>query len=154
MSEADEVSFREARAEDVPKIVAMLADDPIGAGREGDPHDPFYLDAFARMQAQPGNRMFVALGPRGVLVGCLQMILIPGLAGKGELRAEIAGVRVVHSRRSRGIGARLLAFAEAQARAAGAGRIQLTSNLARPDAHRFWEAQGCVRSHAGFRKPL
>ena len=38
--------LREARREDVPEIVALLADDAIGAGREG-PADDAYHAAFA-----------------------------------------------------------------------------------------------------------
>jgi hypothetical protein len=39
------VIFRDARREDVPFIVALLADDVLGAGREADPDDA-YWEAF------------------------------------------------------------------------------------------------------------
>ena len=46
--------------------------------------------------------------------------------------------------------------ADAVARAAALGcyRIQLTSNTARPDAHRFYERLGFVPSHVGFKMRL
>jgi GNAT superfamily N-acetyltransferase len=48
----------------------------------------------------------------------------------------------------------LLADAEARARAAGCTLLQLTSNATRQDALRFYEAQGFVASHVGFKKAL
>lgn len=147
------LAFREARAADVPAVVAMLADDPLGAARETTPDDPAYLRAFEAMQAQPGNHLFVA-EEDGAVVGCLQLILMPGLALHGATRAEIESVRVAASRRNAGVGRALVAFAIDRARRDGARLVQLTSNLARRDAHRFWEAQGFVRSHAGFKLAL
>ena len=56
--------------------------------------------------------------------------------------------------RSRGIGARMMAFAEAQARSRGARLLELSSNKDRGDAHRFYERLGFARSHEGFKKKL
>jgi hypothetical protein len=47
--------FRDARREDVPAIVALLADDALGAEREGAVDDR-YLVAFEQVQADPGSR--------------------------------------------------------------------------------------------------
>ena len=44
------VTFRPARLEDVPAIVALLADDPLGAARESATLAP-YEAAFARVAA-------------------------------------------------------------------------------------------------------
>lgn len=146
-------TFREAREADLPAVVRLLTDDPLGAGRERAPDDPAYARAFAAMRAQDGNRLYVAERD-GEILGCLQLVLIPGLSHAGTLRAEIEGVRVAPARRGAGLGAAFARFAVEEARRAGAGLVQLTSNLARPDAHRFWEAQGFARSHAGFKKAL
>ena len=56
--------------------------------------------------------------------------------------------------RGRGLGEQLLAVAVNAAREAGCCRIQLTSNLERPNAHRFYERLGFVPSHVGFKRPL
>jgi GNAT superfamily N-acetyltransferase len=53
--------------------------------------------------------------------------------------------------RARGIGAVLLAAAVERARAAGCFRVQLTSNKARVDAHRFYLRHGFEESHEGFK---
>ena len=44
-----------------------------------------------------------------------------------------------------------MAAAVDQARALGCYRLQLTSNTARPEAHRFYEALGFEPSHVGFK---
>lgn len=41
-----------------------------------------------------------------------------------------------------------------EARLRGARRVQLTSNVSRVDAHRFYERLGFARSHAGFKLKL
>ena len=41
-----------------------------------------------------------------------------------------------------------------RARGLGCYRVQLTSNTARPDAHRFYEQLGFVPSHIGFKMLL
>ena len=114
-------TFLEAREADLPAVVRLLADDPLGAGREAAPDDPAYARAFAAMQAQTGNRLYVA-EEDGEIMGCLQLVLIPGLSHAGTLRAEIEAVRVAPGRRGAGLGAALAAFAVEEARRAGPGR--------------------------------
>jgi GNAT superfamily N-acetyltransferase len=63
-------------------------------------------------------------------------------------------VHVRSDLRGRGIGAKLLAAAEALARREGCYRMQLTSRNVRLDAHRFYEAQGFQLTSQGFKKWL
>jgi GNAT superfamily N-acetyltransferase len=63
-------------------------------------------------------------------------------------------VKVKAARRSGGIGARMMEFAEEHARAQGAALLELTSNKTRGAAHRFYERLGFSRSHEGFKKKL
>ena len=48
-----------AQRADVPAMVAMLADDPLGALRE-QPGDPAYLAAFDALDADPNQLLVVA----------------------------------------------------------------------------------------------
>ncbi|MDA0663223.1 MAG: GNAT family N-acetyltransferase [Proteobacteria bacterium] len=149
------IIIRVATRADIPGVVRMLADDPLGAQREqyADPLPKAYLDAFDAMQSQPGNDILVAeLG--GAVVGCLQLTLIPGLSRLGMTRAQIEGVRVDSQVRGRKIGELLMRDAIARSRAAGAALVQLTTDISRPDAHRFYEGLGFVRSHAGMKLSL
>ena len=149
------VAFRAARRDDLPAIVAMLADDPLGRQREapGEPLDPSYRAAFDAMARQGGNELIVAEA-EGAVVGCLQLFILPGLSHRGMSRGQIEGVRVATGYRGKGLGEALIRHAIDRARAAGCGMVQLTTNLSRTDAHRFYERLGFVHSHAGMKLSL
>ncbi len=89
------LAFRRARAEDVPDIVRMLADDPLGATRERDEHPlpESYARAFRAIDADPNNELVVACRGERV-VGVLQLTYLPSLTYQGGWRALIEGVRV------------------------------------------------------------
>ncbi len=144
--------FRPAHRDEVPAVAALLADDMLGRTREGADMQP-YLAAFDAMQAQGGNLQIVGLLDDRT-VACYQFILIPGLSATAALRAQIEGVRVASGLRGQGIGAQLIADAEARARAAGCGRMQLTTDRSRADAHRFYDRLGFTPSHIGYKKAL
>ncbi len=144
--------IRVAVLEDLPALERLLADDVLGAGREM-PGDPAYAAAFAAMSAQAGNTMLVAEAD-GWVVGCLQLTLIPGLSRRGMLRAQIESVRVTSDARGQRIGEALVDEAISRAKAAGAGLVQLTTDLTREDAHRFYERLGFVGSHLGMKLGL
>jgi len=97
--------------------------------------------------------LFVALDGDEV-VGTFQLTFIPNLTGRGTTRVKVESVKVKAARRSGGIGATMMAFAEQQARIGGAAAMELTSNKTRRDAHRFYERLGYSRSHEGFKKKL
>jgi GNAT superfamily N-acetyltransferase len=52
------------------------------------------------------------------------------------------------------VGGELVRHAIERARGLGCYRVQLTSNAARPDAHRFYERFGFSPSHVGFKMYL
>lgn len=149
------IEFRYARAEDLPRIVALLADDDLGRQREvvSTPVAAEYVAAFEALRADPHNDILVAAAGDRV-VGCLQITLIRGLSRRGMRRALLEGIRVDRKVRGQRIGERLLRFAIEQARAAGCGLVQLTSDKRRVDAHRFYERLGFVRSHEGMKLEL
>ena len=144
--------FRDARREDVPAIVALLADDALGAERES-PLDDAYLVAFEQVQADPGSRLIVAEA-EGQVAGTLQLNFLPGLSRRGMLRAQIEGVRVAAAHRGQGLGRAMIEWAIGRARERGCGLVQLTSDKRRPDALRFYESLGFTASHQGFKLPL
>ncbi|ADH68942.1 MULTISPECIES: GNAT family N-acetyltransferase [Nocardiopsis] len=147
------ITINRARAEDVAAIVAMLADDELGARRE-DPGNPApYLAAFEVIDADP--HQFLAVARRGDrVVGTLQLTFLPGLSHRGATRAQVEAVRVHSDVRGGGLGTDLLAWAEEEARRRGAAMLQLTSDASREDAHRFYERLGYTASHVGFKKRL
>jgi len=146
------MNFREARRDEVPAIVALLADDILGAGRETGPDDA-YWKAFDDIAADPRNRVIVA-EVDGQVAGTLQLTLIPGLSRHGMLRAQIEGVRVAAPWRGRGLGRAMIGWAIEEARRSGCGLVQLTSDKRRPEAIRFYEGLGFTPTHEGFKLSL
>jgi GNAT superfamily N-acetyltransferase len=149
------LTFRSIRRDDVPLIVAMLADDPLGATRERfeDPLPDCYWRAFAAIERTPSVDILVA-ELDGAVVGCLQLAFTPGLARQGMTRAQIEAVRVAGSHRGRRIGEAMIEEAIRRARTAGCGLIELTTDKQRPDAHRFYERLGFQATHEGMKLVL
>lgn len=147
--------IRKATLADLPRIVAMLADDPLGAKREspGLPLDPRYLAAFNAIAADPAQSLMAATIGSDV-VGCLQLTIIPGISRMGAKRALVEGVRIAASHRGHGIGEQMMAWAKAEAIRAGCHVLQLTTDRTRVDAHRFYERLGFVASHVGMKLEL
>jgi GNAT superfamily N-acetyltransferase len=148
--------FRDATAGDVPAIVAMYADDPLGVTRE-DPSDPLptsYWSAFEAIDADPRHRLVVAEDEDGEIVATVQLSFLPYLTHRGSERAQIEAVRVAADRRGQGLGRLVFEWAIEQARAAGCGMVQLTTNTERADAQRFYGSLGFVASHVGMKLDL
>lgn len=146
------IRFREARRADVAAIVALLRDDALGATREGEDLAP-YLAMFDRLEKNDMHQLVVGeIGDQ--VVACYQLTLLDGLSLKAARRAQIEGVRVSTDRRGGGIGAAMMADAEARSRTAGARLIQLTSNATREKARAFYERHGFEASHIGFKRSL
>ena len=146
------VIFREARAGDVPAIVALLTDDALGRQRETGDMAP-YLAAFDAMRDEPANRLIVGEAETRV-VACYQLTAITGLSLRATRRALIEGVRVAEDLRGQRIGEALMRDAEDRARQMGCGMMQLTTNAVRKDAHRFYARLGFTASHIGFKRDL
>lgn len=145
--------FRPATRDDVPAIVAMLADDPLGAQREGDPADERYLAAFERIDADPHDELIVA-ELDGRVAGTMQLTYLAGLSRLGAERCQIEAVRVAAPARGRGLGRKMIQWAIDRARARGCALVQLTSDRSRTDAHRFYDSLGFTASHVGYKLTL
>jgi ribosomal protein S18 acetylase RimI-like enzyme len=148
--------FREATRADLPAIVRLLADDDISQALERDvsPLPECYLRAFAAIAASPDNWLLVAEDDAGRVIGCLQLTILPGLARQGQIRAQIESVRVARDHRGQGVGELMIRDAIARAEAMGARLVQLSSDLRRRDAIRFYERIGFTASHAGMKLTL
>jgi ribosomal protein S18 acetylase RimI-like enzyme len=151
MITASLISIRPARKEDVPAIIAMLADDHLGRARERfeEPLPKLYYDAFERLSGDANIELVVA-EEGGRVVGCLQLCILPGLSSQGAPRGLIEDVRVASDRRSRGIGEQLVHWAMAEAKAKGCKLVELLTHHTRVDAQRFYERLGFARSHVGM----
>lgn len=148
--DADEVTVREARIEDLAAIVDLLADAP-GSGEGGDLAP--YAAVFARLTAATGEVLGVA-ELAGQIVGSLHLSVVPGMASRGAVRAQIEDVRTLSSLRGRGIGERLFGWAFEEAGRRGASSLTVTAADNRVDQHRFYEHLGFTRTQVGFTAAL
>lgn len=150
-----DVHMREARSGDLEAIVRLHAADTLGGHGDGwsDETASAYAAAFARIVTSEDHMLFVAEAG-GDVIGTFQVSLVPCLTARGATRARLEAVQVRADRRSGGVGAAMVLFAESWARERGAGFVELTSNVARTDAHRFYARLGYAQSHLGFKKSL
>jgi GNAT superfamily N-acetyltransferase len=148
-----DTTLRRATAADLPAIVALLADDPLGARRESPDDLAPYRAAFARIDADPQQHLVVA-ERAGRVIGTLQLTVIPGLSRRGTTRSVIEAVRVHAEERGSGLGSELVGWAVAESRRLGVDLVQLTSDATRTDAHRFYRRLGFEASHVGFKLAL
>ncbi|WP_262851601.1 GNAT family N-acetyltransferase [Mumia quercus] len=147
------LAVRDVTAEDVPAIVAMLVDDPLGVTRESPDDLTPYREAVEAISADPHNRVLVAERD-GEVVATMQLTYIRGLGRRGASRAQIEAVRVRSDLRGDGLGSELIRWAVEEARRQGCSLVQLTSDASREGAHRFYERLGFTASHVGFKLAL
>lgn len=149
------VQIREATENDLKALIALFADDSLGG--HGDTTDPEalsdYRAAFARIAASPNETLYVAEHDAEV-VGTFQTMITTSLTARGSSNMIIEAVQTRADMRGRGIGAAMIEFAVEKARVDGIRLVQLTSNAARKDAHRFYERLGFTPSHIGFKIKL
>ncbi|MFI0035172.1 GNAT family N-acetyltransferase [Streptomyces mutabilis] len=148
-----DLEIRPTTGDDLPAVVAMLADDPLGAQRESPDDLSPYLAALERLSADPNQHLVVAVRG-GRVVGTLQLTIVPGLSRRGATRSIIEGVRIHSDERGSGLGTQLIEWAVDQSRRQGCQLVQLTSDKTRIDAHRFYERLGFSASHTGFKLQL
>ncbi|HEX2166325.1 MAG TPA: GNAT family N-acetyltransferase [Longimicrobiales bacterium] len=150
-----QITIRNAKAGDLPDIVALLTDDMLGRTRESADGQlaQSYVRAFAAIDEDPNNELLVAFMD-GRLVATLQLTFTPSLSFQGSWRATIESVRAASDLRGRGIGAVLMSYAIDRARERDCGIVQLSTNKIRTDARRFYERLGFTASHHGMKLML
>ena len=147
------VTLHRAAAEDLPELVALLADDVLGREREAEHFAP-YARALDAIDRDPAHLLLAARDGDGHLVATMQLTLLPSLSRGGATRLQIEAVRVAGRTRGGGLGTALMAWALDWGREHGAELAQLTTDRTRPDAHRFYERLGFTPSHVGFKLAL
>jgi len=149
------VEFRKARHTDLEAIVALLAEDDLGASREDAslPIAEAYQKAFAAIDADP-NQFLAVVTDNGSIIGTFQITIIPNISRSGALRGQIEGVRIAKSHQGKGIGKQAFEWAFDYCRSRDCILVQLTSDKSRAAALHFYEQLGFVASHVGFKKML
>ncbi len=147
LSNCEEISIRPATFSDAQAFAELAtqlgySSTPIEVEKRltGVMNDPRHLV----LAAESAGRVF---GWAHAYVCCLV---------ESDMFAELGGLVVDESVRSRGVGGKLLARVEAWAREQGCGIVSVRSNIIRHQAHRFYEAHGYqrIKTQHSFRKPL
>lgn len=143
-----------AEPQHAEEVMRLLADDEISRARGiAAPGDGEAL--LAGVNGTPGNAVVVVLDDDGAVLGTTQLTLLPGMTRAGATRVLVEAVRVDSLARGAGIGSALMRWVvEAAAPTLGARLVQLTSDTARTQAHRFYERLGFAGSHVGFKKAI
>lgn len=149
------IHIRKANQDDIPAIVRLLADDPLGSQRERyeKPLPKSYYEAYEEISADKNNHLIVAEIDNKI-VGTLQLTFIPYLTYQGGKRAFVEAVRIDKSYRGKGIGKIMLEWAIDKAREINCNVVQLTTDKKRPDALEFYKKLGFVASHEGLKLHL
>ena len=150
-----DLTLRRACEDDLAALLRLLSDDAVSAGRgdRSDPADvPLYAAALAEIIADPANEIVMVVNDADAAIATMQLTRIPGMARRGATRLLVEAVRVSSAQRSGGVGSAMMRWVMGPAaQATRAGLVQLTSDEARTDAHRFYEPLGCVGSNRGFK---
>ena len=150
------MKFRKATHHDVPAIIGLLADDPLGSKRD-DPSEPLasaYYQAFERIHDDPNQELMVVEAEDDGIIATFQLSFIQYLNYKGGLRAQVECVHVRHDHRGKGLGEEVFRWIIERARTRKARLLQLTSDKQRPEALRFYSRVGFIASHEGLKLHL
>ena len=144
------VTIRQAATSDFAALLRLLdqMDESMyrGRGRAGEGDLRALYEAIL---AHPDQRLLVA-EDGDQLVGSAHLMLLRHFRRKLSRSAVVEGVIVDREYRRAGVGAALMRAAAEAAREAGCYKLDLTSNLARTGAHRFYSRLGWKRSHYGY----
>lgn len=148
-------NIRKAGREDVPEIVKLLSDDPLGKRREcyKEPLPEKYYLAFDEINDDKNNYLIV-VEDGDKIIGTSQLTIITYLTYQGGRRAQIEGVRIEEAYRNRGIGKLMIEWAIHKAREIGCHLVQLTMDKQRLETIEFYRKLGFIASHEGLKLHL
>ena len=143
-----EIKIRCAKSSDAAQIAELC-------GQLGYPAKPAEIAQRLRKIKPPSQHaVLVAESSERNIIGWLHVSVSPLV--EVELRAEVNGLVVADSERSRGTGALLIRAAEQWARGRGCKSVSVRSNVIRERAHQFYLRHGYehYKTQKAFRKPL
>lgn len=136
--------LREAARIDADELARLLTE--LGHATHARDVDALWPEWYAA-----GNRAIVAVAPDGALAGLVTTHQMQALHRRTRV-GRITSLVVDGRYRRHGIGRTLVDAAERALAEQGCGLVEVSSNLARIDAHAFYEALGYARSSYRFAK--
>ncbi len=138
-----DITLREACEEDLPELLALYAQMGQDDGKVLSLEEAQRI--FARFKTYPYYRLHVA-ERGGALVGTFALLIMDNLGHLGTPTAILEDVVVNGTLRGKGIGTRMMEYANHICRQAGCYKMTFSSNINREAAHRFYESLG-FRKH-------
>lgn len=142
--------IRQAKKEDLPSIILMLAEDTYSEIPEDINNLKTYQKFFKIIKQDPNAELLV-VEENSQVIGCAQVNYLTYLLYQGSKRAQIEAVRIHKNFRSQGIGASLIKHIIKLAKEKGCSMVQLTSNKQRLRAIKFYVKQGFKPTHQGMK---
>ena len=144
------ITVREATADDFDALLRLLDGmDESMYGVRGHAVERDVRSLYDSVLADPDQRLLVA-EDGGRLVGSAHLMVLRHFGRSLSRSGVVEGVVVDAAYRRAGVGAALMREVAEAARRAGCYKLALTSNLARPGAHRFYSRLGWKRTHYGY----
>ncbi|MES2425162.1 MAG: GNAT family N-acetyltransferase [Pseudomonadota bacterium] len=141
------VTIRAATQADLPAVLALYAQPDMDRGQVLPLAQAEAV--FARFARHPDYTLYIA-EENGAAVGTFALLIMPNLGHMGTPSGVVEDVVVAPSHQSRGIGRRMMAFAQRVCAEKGCYKMALSSNLKRERAHQFYESLGFTQHGLSF----
>ena len=142
------LAIRIADEKDLPEIIRIYAQPGM------DNNDVISLQQakliFKKMQSYPDYHLYVAIIPENQTVGTFSLLIVDNLVHNGGISAMIEAVAVDPAYQSQGIGKFMMQFAMEECKSKRCGKLVLSSNLKRKNAHQFYESLGFKQHGISF----
>jgi ribosomal protein S18 acetylase RimI-like enzyme len=153
MSEAPDITIREAQRNDLAQLVELMKALTIttstveasGASSLAD-----YEKVFAQIESDPNHYLIVA-EVEGQIVGSADLMIVPNLSHRGLPWAVMENVIVDERTRRQGIASAMVEHLVTLAKENGCYKIGLSSSKKRPAAHSMYESLGFKQYGLGYR---
>lgn len=143
--------LRKITEADLPDLLALYAQPSFNDGQVIDRDAAKAI--FARMASYPDYAVYFAERD-GVTVGTFALMIVDNIAHRGTPLALIENVVIREGQQSQGLGTAMMNAGLALARAGGAYKVILSSNLKNERAHAFYEGLGFGKHGYSFRLEL
>jgi len=151
VADAGPIDFRNARAGDLPGVLALYAQPEIDDGAILPIEKAEVI--FEKFARYPDYTLYVA-EQDGRIVGSFALLIMDNLGHLGAPSGIVEDVVVDPALHGRGIGQAMMRFAMACCRDRGCYKLVLSSNARRERAHAFYESLGFTRHGYSFRLDL
>jgi ribosomal protein S18 acetylase RimI-like enzyme len=134
------ISIRKAIKNDLPEIIRIYTQPEMDNSHVISLQQAKLI--FKKMQSYPDYHLYVAITSENQIVGTFSLLIIDNLVHNGGISAIIEAVAVDPAHQGQRIGKPMMQFAMKECRSKHCGKLVLSSNLKRKNAHQFYESLG------------